>query len=501
MDFGKTLDDIIAVFSPETALKRRGYREIYSSAYDASSPSRKDLPFGVDGRAEALNTGARDIILKRSRSAERNSDPLNAMLYALKNNVIGSQINMQADSGDKNFDKYIEDLFHEWEHAENCDITESQSLTDMSRMIVDRFIVDGGILVQYVMTDDKIPLKIQLREVDELENDTTPKMMNGNVVCNGVELNKNGKPVAYYLKKYDPNGMVEELGYERIEAENIDFIWLKNRPSQFREMSQLARSIVRINDIDDYNDTISFKAKVDACSSVFIESDNYNAQPGRAVNTPQGERITHLHGGSVTFLRPGEKAKQVNTSGQATEFENFMVTQLRIMGASHGLSLESASRNVERVNYSSARQNMLADQQTYKTLRKFLVEHFFRKLYKRFVRACYLAKMLESTKFDIKNPNYYKAKWLTEGLPWIDPLKEANANTIQLTNGGMSFQDYCANNGADWKERIDDMAEVMKYAKEKGVNLSFIMPEQNQEEDNEGEQENAEQGRKNPKTS
>lgn len=493
MNIGNALDNFIAIFSPETACKRRSFREAYYGAYDAASPTRKDMPFGIDGRAEQLNSSSREIILKRCRDAERNSDIVNAMIYALQNNVIGSKINMQADSPSKKFNERIEALFHEWEHAENCDITEAQSLTEIARMAVARYIVDGGVLFTYVIDRKSlIPLKIQVREVDEIVNTSVAKTEKGNVICNGIEMTPYGKPVAYHLIKYDPNGLAQDLNDDIVPAENVDFLWLKNRPSQFREFSPMARSVVRANDIDDYNEAISFKAKVDACTSAFVETDNYNSQPGRPTNNAKGERVTQLNGGSVKYLRPGEKLKTFIPAGQSTEFENFMVAQLRIFASSHGLSLESASRNVERVNYSSARQNMLADQQTYKALRNFFVEHFLRKLYKRFVNVCYIAGLLDGVGFNPNDPIFYNAKWLTEGLPWIDPLKEANANTIQLGNGGMSFQEYCANNGADWRERIEQMAEVKKYAEELGVNLNFIVPEQQTQE--EGESNNAEQG-------
>lgn len=483
MDFGKTLDNIIAVFSPETALRRRSFRQAYYGAYAAASPTRKDMPFGIDGHAEQLNGVSRDVILKRCRDAERNSDIVNAMIYALQNNVIGSKINMQADSPSKDFNDRIEKLFHEWEHPENCDVTETQSLTEMARMVLARFVVDGGILATYVIdTKSKIPLKIQLREVDDIVQVSLPKTENGNVICNGIEMSSYGKHIAYHLKRYDPNGMSEDLNPEVIPASRVDFLWMRTRPSQFREFSAMARSVVRVNDIDDYNDAIAFRAKVDACTSAFIETDNYNTQPGRPSNLPSGEKITHLNGGSVKYLRPGERVKTFIPAGQSTEFENFMVAQLRIFASSHGLSLESASRNIERVNYSSARQNMLADQQTYKSLRNFFIEHFLRKLYKRFVEACWLAGLLDGVGFDPNEQDFYKAKWLCEGLPWIDPLKEANADTIRLGNGGISFQEFCANNGADWRERLEQMAEVQEYAEKLGVKLNFAVKENIDEE-------------------
>ena len=236
----------------------------------------------------------------------------------------------------------------------------------------------------------------------------------------------------------------------------------------------MAKSITRITDLDDYTNAVAFQQKTMACTSAFIETDNYNTQPGRATNTNDGKRLKDLRAGSVTYLKPGERMKQFSPAGQAAEMENFVVTELRMIAAAQGLSLEGATRNVERVNYSSARQNMLADQQTYKVWREFIIEHFLRKLYKRFINACWVMGLLDGTTFDANDPSYYEAKWLTEGLPWIDPKKEADANAIQLSNGGLSFQKFCAENGVDWRERLEEMAEVQKYAEKLGVKLNYI---------------------------
>ena len=474
MDFGKALDDFIAVFSPETALRRRSFRDSYI-AYEAAIPTRKDLGFGADGRAEELNSTSRQILRRRARDLERNSDIMSGLLYALENNVVGSRINMQASSNDKEFNEKIEKLFHDWEHCENCDVTEHQNLTEIARMVVRRIKIDGGILATYVYDKkSKYGIKLQMREVDELVGTSEPKLVNGNIIANGIEMTTYGKPIAYFLNTYDANGMTEDLTPQRIEAKNVDFLWDKERASQFREIPSVAKSITRISDIDDYTNAVAFQQKTMACTSAFIETDNYNTTPGRMANTRDGNRLKDLRAGSVTYLNPGEHVKQFSPSGQATEMENFVVAELRMISASHGLSLESATRNVERVNYSSARQNMLADQQTYKVWREFIIEHFLRKLYRRFVESCYLMGLLKDTRFDPDNEDYYNAKWLTEGLPWIDPKKEADANTIQLSNGGLSFQKYCADNGVDWRERLEEMAEVQQYADELGVKLNYI---------------------------
>ena len=496
MDLGKKLDNFIAIFSPEAACRRRSFREAYVG-YDAATFTRKDIPVTNDERANEFDDPARDIVRSRARHLERNSDVVGGMLYALENNVVGSKINMQADSGDDKFNEEIEELFNDWQHKENCDITEQQSLTEIMRMVVDRFIIDGGIIITYVY-DKKYEygMKLQIREVSEISNMGDVALENGNVVKDGIEMTKYGKPISYHFTNYDPN-TGGELPPEVVSADDVDFLWRKTRPSQYREMSRLSASITRISDLDDYSEAVAFQQKVNACNSVFIETDNVAMQPGRVVNASDGNRYTDLRGGSVRYLKAGEKAKSIITNGQAAEYENYVVTQLRMIAAHIGLSLESATRNVERVNYSSARQNMLADQQTYKHLHEFIVENLLRKMYKRFVDSCRLKGLLEDTKFDSNEKRYYKCKWLNVGLPWIDPLKEANANSVNLANGCMTFQQLCANNGVDWREQIDAMQEAQKYADEKGVNLSYIVA--NEAIVNKGDNENAkgQQGKQN----
>ena len=88
-----------------------------------------------------------------------------------------------------------------------------------------------------------------------------------------------------------------------------------------------------------------------------------------------------------------------------------------------------------------------------------------------------MSGLLDGTGFNPNERHYYKAVWLAPSLGWIDPKKEAEANSINLGNGGKSFQSYCAEQGVDWKERIDEMAEVLKYAESQGVTLNFTASE------------------------
>ena len=484
---GNFVDDVKSIFAPEAALKSKATRMGYFG-YEAAHQTRKDNIFPWDGPAEGVNKASRATLRARARDLERNNPITNSIVMAIKNNVIGTGFNMQARSDNEVFNKRIEELWQEWCHHENCDYTKNQSLDDLLKLIVRRKHVDGGILITFPLDMKReIPLTIQLHEVDELTNENVP-LQNGNILSDGVECTPEGLPIAYWITQTDVDGFTIAEP-KRINAENAIFLWERTRASQFREITPMASTIVTTKDVGDYNNAVAFQQKTAACTSVFVETNNTAGSIGRmAQASNKKSNVEQIKGGKVQYLAPGETAKMLIPSGQAAEVGNYLPLQQRMFAAAVGLSLESTRRNVERVNYSSARQNLLADENTYKQMRKELIEYFLRPLYIRFVNVCYLAGLLDGVGYVPNDRQYYKAVWLAPSLGWIDPKKEAEANSINLQNGGKSFQQYCAEQGVDWRERIDEMAEAKEYADEKGVTLSFATTDNNvQGDDDDGE--------------
>ena len=484
---GNALDRVLSIVSPKKAALRAQYRSMYFG-YEAAAPTRKDLPFPMDGRAEGMAKASRRTLRARARDLERNSDFAGCILEAIDRNVVGSQLGMQAQTANQKLNKRIEELWNQWTYPENCDVTGQQSFEEMYSMIVRRWFVDGGVLIVYNTDKNKtIPFTLQVREVDDLSDGSFPVKPQGRtVISDGVEMTRDGKPVAYWLNTVDANGF-ETVEPERIPAERVTFLWKKERPSQFREITPLGKSVPRIKDLEDYNNDVAFQQKMLASMSVFIERDeNTPTGPiGRVANTRDGKRITQVRAGSATYLNNGEKVKVLIPTGQAAEFSDYETSQMRTVAASHGLSLEGVTRNVERVNYSSARQNLIEDDKTYSKMKKYLQVHFLREVYKRFVDACYLKGLLDGYGFNPADPTMYENKWMTEGMPWIDPLKEAQADDIQLQNCTTTLQEVCARNGKDWQEVLDQRELEYNELKKRGLTANPKEGDSNADKDEE----------------
>lgn len=481
------LDRFISIFSPAWAYRRAAWRQALRGFYDAGSTDRLNAAWvPVNGTAEQTDHPQRDIIRARARDLERNSDIAEAIIGPFERNVVGTGIRVQAKvlrpdgTEDEELNQQIEDLWAEWCRPRNCDITGQQSFYEMQAMAMRRLLVDGGIFFIKVYTNNgPVPFCLQAREVDEL--DTSKNMLPGlgrNRIVGGIELDEYNRPVAYYFKKYTPDGFWTGQS-ERVEAQRVIFLWKKTRPSQIREISPLAKTLPRIRDVNEFMEAVSVKERILACLSVFITKNTPPSQLGRGLgaygaktDNKSGYQQRTIAPGMIYELEPGESVSAVSPSGQATSAKDFISTQQRLAGSGQGLSYEAVSRDMSQVNYSSARQGLLEDQKTYRMWQQFLIEHFCREVYTEFVISAVLSGQLNIPDFWQDKRRYLKHVWIAPGWAWIDPQKEVTANAKAIETGQDTLSRICAERGEDWREVLKQRAAEIKLAQELGIDLT-----------------------------
>lgn len=481
------LDKVIGFFSPKAGVMREAYRQQLDEirGYDAGSSGRSNSNWQVTNQsAEITDRYSRDAIRGKTRDLERNSDMFNGVISAYKRNVVGVGISLQAWTDDETLNTQLEELWEEWTKKRNCDVTGTQSFNQILRMAITRKKVDGGILfVKRYTSGGMIPFKLQMIEVDELDAlQTSPKNM-GNKVVSGIEYNIYNKPVGYWIRQYSIEGY-QEMQPVYLEAKDVVFYFSKKRPSQIREISDMAPTVNRVRDTNEFMTSVSVKERIAACLGILIKRINPVATMGRNVakadkrNSYEGKSISP---GMILEMNAGDEAQILDPKSQATDATNYVKLQQQLMSSGQGLSYEAVARDMSQTNYSSARQGSIEDELTYAE-EKELLEDCMSEIYETFVISCYLAGVIEIKGFWEKKALYLKHKWVESPKKWIDPLKEANANRIALQTGQKTYQQVCAENGRDWKEQIDDMSAVLKYAKEKGIELGGVIYGKGKEE-------------------
>ena len=475
------IDNIVALFSPAAAYKREAYRQAYEelrSSYDAGSYDKSNRNWRVsNSSAEITDRYSRDGVRARARDLERNSDIMNSVVGAFKRNIIGGGYHVQVKTEDEELNKQIEKAWKKWCKKQNCDITGTQSLNQIIRMAVERKKIDGGILfVKRYTSDGFVPFKLQMIEVDELDAGTVQPKNKGNKVVGGIEFNSFNKPVGYFIRQYDVDGygLREPIW---IEAKDVIFYFTKKRPSQLREMSDMAPTIPRVRDINEFMTAVSVKERIMACLSIFIKKLLPTSGIGRG-NGTVSDRVSYegktLTPGMIKELNAGDEIQVVNPSGQGADATSFTKLQQRLIGAGQGISYEATSRDMAESTYSSARQGLIEDDLTYKEDKELLIE-VLDEIYETFIISAVLCGAISIPKFWNEKDKFLSHEWIQEPKPWIDPYKESNANKIALQTGQKTYKQIAAESGRDWRTQIDDMAEVLEYGKTKGIDLGGVL--------------------------
>ncbi len=485
------IDAIIEAVSPSAAYKRMVYKQALESMkaipkYDAGSYEGSNSNWMVhNDSAEQTDKYSRENVRARARDLERNSDVMNAVLGSHLRNIIGGGYHVQSKTGDAEINDQLERLWRTWTKKQNCDVTGTQSLNQIIRMAVRRKKIDGGILfVKRYTKDGVVPFKLQMIEVDELDvNPVKPKYQDDKVV-GGIEYNEYNKPIGYWIRRYDIDGNLT-LDSTWIDAKDVIFYFTKRRPSQIREMSDMTQTIPRIRDVQEFMEAVSVKERIQACLSVFIKrvlpTQGVNPVGGRNPWGKETEKRESYQGktlrpGLITELNAGDDITAVNPSGQGADATSFTKLQQRLIGAGQGVSYESSTRDMAEATYSSARQAMIEDGLTYKEDIELLIE-VLDEIYETFVISAILcgAVKLSAEKFWANKDTYLEHEWVKEPKAWIDPQKEAQANAVALASGQKTYKQIAAEQGRDWRDQVDDMAEVMEYAKEKGVPIDVML--------------------------
>lgn len=475
------IDKIIGVVSPQKAYEREMWRQALEAArgYDAASYGRLNSGWRVhNDSAENTDRMTRDVIRARARDLERNSDIAQAVLHAFERNVVGKGYTLRAKTGDETLNKEIEKAWKRWCKARNCDVTGEQSFNQILRMAVDRKKVDGGLLFVYRYTEGGVvPFKLQIMEVDELDTSQTTPHQRGNRVVGGIEYNQYRRPVGYWFRQYDIEGwQLTQPVY--IEAKDVYFYKSKRRPSQLREISDMTHTITRIRDTNEFITAVSVKERIAACLAVFIKKAVPAGGFGRGgVRTEngtvdyEGKKLTP---GMIQSLGAGDEIQVVDPKGAASDATAMVKTQQALIGAGQGLSYEAVSRDMAGATYSSARQNAIEDESTYAEDVEMLTD-FMSEVYENFVISGYLSGLFNMPGFWDKKADYLDHTWVKAPKKWIDPSKESTANKTALQSGQKTYQDICAEQGKDWKDAVDETAEVLKYAREKGVEMEGVI--------------------------
>ncbi|MBF0395766.1 MAG: phage portal protein [Desulfobacterales bacterium] len=454
-----------------------------SSAYEGATFGRRLGTWGAysSGPNTALFSSL-STLRARSRELTRNNPLSHGAVDSFVANLIGTSISPRWQIKDSELKEKIQELWidsiEEMDASGLCDFYGMQS-------IVARALIEGGeCLVRFRMRkpDDGliVPMQLQVIEGDHLDETYSTIAPNGNEIRMGIEINKAGQRVAYWLYNEHPGENFVNTNHierVRIPASEILHIYRPLRPGQMRGRPWMASIIVKMHEIDQCVDAELVRRKTTAMFGGFITrppgEDEESGILGKTVeDNADMERIIALEPGTFPELPPGYGVNFSMPTDVSGNYVAWMKQQLRDIARGIGVTYEQLSGDLEGVNYSSIRAGLLEFRRLCKMIQiHTLVFQLCKPVAKRWLDTAVLCGAIEIPDYSKNRRIYNRIKWCPDGWDWVDPLKDQHAKLMAVRGGFESRAHVVAEMGHDIEIVDNEITEDLKRTDKLGLVL------------------------------
>lgn len=406
------------------------------------------------------------------------------------------------------FQKNVESLFNLYAGSKYSDYHKKDWLHEKAAEAFKTAFLGGDCLC-VVRVDDYGP-NIQVIDGQQVETpfDETSKVA-GNVIKHGIELNKKGEHVAFWVAIDKENALST---HERIAAENSNgnlMAWMvygnKERIDHHRGIPVITSILEKIAKLDRFVEASVTKAEQTAnVVYAFKHTENSTGEniltqqlSSKKVNGETEETIFEKNGKTAAMLRQSTSGTVMNltpdsdlislSSPGETSFNEFFRAVFVGLCASVDIPEEVALQKYEQ-NYSSSRAAINGWEHIVEIYRQKFSKKFYDPFYRVWLEYQILTDKIEAPGFLAAKKDgdfmaieaYFNARFTGKKMPHIDPLKEAKAIRAMLGDQDtalISFEQATEAMGSgDW------MSNYKKHLEEK----KLIPKEENDQNENNG---------------
>ena len=131
-----------------------------------------------------------------------------------------------------------------------------------------------------------------------------------------------------------------------VPAAQVLHLYERLRPGQVRGVPWFAPVILKLRDLDDYDDAELMRKKIEACFAAFVTGAQDEDTLGKANINAAGDRIEAFEPGMIEYLEPGKDVKFATPSANGG-YAEYMRLQLHAVAAGVGLTYELLTGDLE----------------------------------------------------------------------------------------------------------------------------------------------------------
>jgi lambda family phage portal protein len=451
--------------------------------FDAAASGRRwEGAKGIEALNASILAGA-TTAARRAGWYARNNPWVASAVQGLVANAIGAGVKPRSKHPDPAVRERLHALWQRWtDRADAAGLTDFYGLQALAL----RAMIESGesfARFRFIDPDNGLMLAIDLLDREQVPTDLHREISAGARIRAGIEFDALGRRTAYHCYRNRPGDALAPMSMDvvRVPAADMLHLFQPLAAGQLRGITWLAPILLRLHELDQYEDAALVKAKVAALFTGFIRDPDGSVaglNNGTAVN---GILNVGMEPGSLIPLPPGADI-QFSDPADPGDYGAFVKNHIRAIAAGLGVPYELVSGDLEGVTYSSIRAGLVEFRRRIEQLQyAVIVFQFCRPVWERFVRLAALSGAIDARGFDRDPAPFLAVEWLPPKWDWVDPLKDARAEIEQIRAGLKSRSQSIAERGYDIEEV--DAAIAADRAREQRLGLSFdnTVPAQAQE--------------------
>lgn len=431
-------------------------------------------------------------MMELARSIDRNDMVVPQAVTRLCTNVIQQGFRVDPDTGDDGADEAIRAKWRQWsEDPDLCDAAGEHDFNTIAENALRAAIVDGD---QFFL-----PLGTGQLQTMEAHRCRTPRGTKRNVV-HGVLLDPvTRKPIEYWFTNEDIEPMrqiarVNEITPVRARDERgnrtVFHLRFTTRASQTRGVSAFAPTINATGMHEDIQFAKLVQQQMVSMVSFFRERSpdgvyTTNAAMGAVEDEPLDDGATRtvmeMAPGMEITGQPGEKLHGFSPNVPNAEYFEHVRMILMFIGCNLNLPLIVMLLDASATNFSGWRGAFDQAKQGFRRLQRLMIARFYRPIYLWKVRQWSVQDREIATLRSLHGDRIFNHYWTAPRWGYIEPLKDAQADTLRIKERLNSRRDVLLELGLDIEEvdrdAVADQVRWLSACAEAAKGLSAQYPE------------------------
>jgi capsid protein len=442
--------------------------------YKAVQSDKSRSPLYISSKSEDYELTERDrqTLISESRQLQRDFSLAGFCVRSHLQYVSYYQFN--ASTPDADFNLRLERKLKRWQHKNNCDVARRHSFPELLYLLESLRVIDGDVGVLRV-NDNETGGRIQLIESDRIRNSDEAKKEENWV--HGVRVADNGRILAYDVnKRKEYGGFIHE---RFISAKNMDLIGYFNRADQIRGVSPLAGAIREFSQVQDAISVNLAKSRLEAALGLAVYLDEGSAlveddveESEKRVDEVQSQAVDKFGAGVFTFYgTPNEKLEFVQSNNPSSNFQEFITNVTRIVMLALDLPYSFADSSYTNFWGSKSSVNQYIDnvERKQQPTIEFLNDLVFDFLLPNWILAGDIELPTGYTIDDVRD----YCGWQGAGKPTWLMLDAVKDMLLAVQSGLLPPSELVNQYGYNIRDNIDDLADILEYAKSKGLSLPY----------------------------